>query len=56
MDQAGTVLAVTSNVGAWSPPLGVLSDQHDYRVLLARSPVEASIMAVANSPRVFTGR
>jgi two-component system, NtrC family, response regulator HupR/HoxA len=41
MEQAGTVLAVTSNVGAWSAPLGVLSDQHDYRVLLARSPVEA---------------
>jgi two-component system response regulator HupR/HoxA len=41
MDQAGTVLAVTSNAGAWSAPLGVLSDQHDYRVLLARSPVEA---------------
>ncbi len=41
MDQTGTVLAVTSNVGAWSAPLGVLSDQHDYRVLLARSPVEA---------------
>jgi two-component system response regulator HupR/HoxA len=41
MEQAGTVLAVTSNVGAWSAPLAVLSDQHDYRVLLARSPVEA---------------
>jgi two-component system response regulator HupR/HoxA len=41
MEQAGTVLAVTSNVGAWSAPLSVLSDQHDYRVLLARSPVEA---------------
>jgi two-component system response regulator HupR/HoxA len=41
MDQAGTVLAVTSNVGAWSAPLRVLSDQHDYRVLLARSPAEA---------------
>jgi two-component system response regulator HupR/HoxA len=41
MEQAGTVLAVTSNVGAWSAPLGVLSDQYDYRVLLARSPVEA---------------
>lgn len=41
MDQAGTVLAVTSNVGSWSGPLGVLTDQHDYRVLLARSPVEA---------------
>jgi two-component system, NtrC family, response regulator HupR/HoxA len=41
MHQAGTVLAFTSNAGAWSGPLGVLSDQYDYRVLLARSPVEA---------------
>jgi two-component system, NtrC family, response regulator HupR/HoxA len=48
MDQAGTVLAVTSNIGAWSAPLGVLSDQHDYRVLLARSPVEA-FAALANA-------
>ena len=48
MEQAGTVLAVTSNVGAWSAPLGVLSDQHDYRVLLARSPVEA-VEALSNA-------
>jgi two-component system, NtrC family, response regulator HupR/HoxA len=41
MDQAGTVLAVTSNIEACSAPLGVLSDQHDYRVLPARSPAEA---------------
>jgi two-component system response regulator HupR/HoxA len=48
MDQAGTVLAVTSNVGAWSAPLSVLSDQCDYRVLLARSPAEA-FAALANA-------
>jgi hypothetical protein len=41
MDRAGTVLALTSNAGAWSGPLGVLSDQHDDRVLVVRSPVEA---------------
>jgi two-component system, NtrC family, response regulator HupR/HoxA len=48
MEQAGTVLAVTSNVGAWSAPLSVLSDQHDYRVLLARSSVEA-VEALSNA-------
>ncbi len=42
MDQAGTVLAVTSNIGTWSVPLGVVSDQYDCRVLLVRTPAEAS--------------
>jgi hypothetical protein len=48
MDQAGTVLAVTSNIEAWSAPLSALSDQHDYRVLLARSPAEA-LAALSNA-------
>ncbi|MBO0752796.1 MAG: sigma-54-dependent Fis family transcriptional regulator [Bradyrhizobiaceae bacterium] len=48
MDQAGTVLAVTSNAEAWSGALGVLSDQYAYRVMLARSPVEA-LSALSNA-------